>query len=91
MHVIAPHMRGQQIPTAVPADLFEHLKHDRAAVAVQFIRGVIHATAFRCGALWIGLQQSASKQIVMTVYGTRFITVKMRAVAGKSNEVPHGS
>jgi len=89
MHVIGSHMRSEQTPTAARADFGERLKYHRTAFTIQCIRGLIHTATFRSGALWIGFRQSASKQIVPTVYRTRFISVKMRAVAAKSDEVPH--
>ena len=89
MHVTGPHMRGKQVPASVRANLPERFQYDRSALAVELIRRLIHYAPFRFGAPWIGLQPSGSKPIVMTVYRTRFVTVKMCAVAGKSEEIPH--
>jgi hypothetical protein len=89
VHVIGPYMRSQEIPTTARTNLLKRLQHDRAAIAVQPIRRLIHLSKFRCNAPGIGLDGWASKQIVMPVYGTGFLAVEVCAVAGKSDEVPH--
>ena len=39
--------------------------------------------------MWISFQQSASGQIVLPIYRTRFIAVQVPAVGCKRDEVPH--
>jgi hypothetical protein len=55
----------------------ERLPYHRTAAAVSLIKGLLHAASFRSRAVWIGFARSTTKQIVATVYGSRFVTVKM--------------
>ena len=87
--MIAPDMCRQQVPTAVGADLLERFQHDRAAVAVQLIKKLIHAATLRGCAFGIGIDRSGPKQVVMTIDGTGSTLVRMCAVAGKGQEISH--
>jgi hypothetical protein len=55
VHMIGPHMRGQQTPIAVQAHLLQCREYGRTGITVQPIRRLSHALTFGCGTLWIGI------------------------------------
>ena len=89
MHMIRPHVGGQQTPTAMQTYLPQGVQYDRPAVPVEQIRRLFHALPFIGEALLVSFQQSASGQIVAPIYGTRFIAVQVPAVGCERDEVPH--
>ena len=89
MHMIGPHMGGQQTPTSVHTYLPQCMQHYRPAVPVEQIRHLIHALPFIGDALRVSFQQSAPGHIVAPIYRTRFIAVQVPAVSCERDEVPH--
>jgi len=72
MHMVGSYMRGQQVPTAVGTMRPQTREHNRSALPVEHIGTLEHSLTLQDNALWIGVQEAASYQIVTAIHRAQF-------------------
>ncbi len=88
MHVVGSHVSRQQTPATVCTVLSQRGKDRCPTAFIQPIWRLCHTLTLCRGPPRIGIQQTASVQIVMSIDGTRLCTMQVRPVARESNEIP---
>jgi hypothetical protein len=89
MDVVGPHMRRQQRPGSMQANLANRIQHRTAGDCIQQVRPLIHQIALARRTRPIAFNQSMSRNIVVPIHGTGFVAVQMRTIAGERNQVRH--
>lgn len=75
VYMVGSYVRSQQVPAAVHAMPLQGLEHHYPARWVEHKGLLEHLSTFYHDALWIGLQQPAAHQIVMSIHRARFVAV----------------
>ena len=86
MNVIGTHMRGEQGPAAMCANLLEGFQHGGPAVFVQKIWRLVQTVPRERRAVPVGVERRTSELIIVAVNGASLVAVQMRAIAGERYE-----
>jgi len=85
--VIGADMRRQQLPLLLEAPLLQGVQDHVPAAPIQPIWWLVHVLPFRPLEGRIGSQQTVSRQVVVPMHGTCWISVQVAAIAGKCNQI----
>ncbi len=89
MHVRGPNVPRQKGPVPMRANLPYSVQNCVTFGSIQQVRSMLHQVALARSTLPIGLQQTMSRNIVVPIHGTRFISMQMAAMARERNQVRH--
>jgi len=87
----ASHMRGQERPLAMRANLSNRREYRETACRVQQVGRLVHRIAFARRARIVRLNRAMSGDIMVPIHGTALVAMEMRAIAGERDQVRHVS
>lgn len=85
--VVGPDMRRQKRPGSMHANLANRVQHRTAGDCIQQVGRLVHEVALALCSRRVGIHQTMSRNVVVPIHGTRFVTMQMRTIAGERNQV----
>ena len=89
VNMSGPHVRRQERPLSVQRDFPDYIQHHSPAGPIQQIRILIHQIPFASHQRRVGFKSAMSRNVVVPVHRTGFITVQVRSIAAERNQVGH--
>jgi hypothetical protein len=89
VHMIGAYVRSPQTPASMRTYTSNSLHDNMPPFRIEQIGELIHVLHLSIEKLRVTLHQSAPRHVVKAVYRTNFLSVQVRTITGKRNQVAH--